>query len=143
MNAAAKIDSSEYTLLREVLTTEEVCDLLSLSKHKVYSLAKSGELPGRRVAGRPFRFDRKGILQLVGLGDLTDESDFPDILNKQQLASFLRFHAQTLYAYHAEGRLHLPTHVWIIKSPARFSRRNVLQWIRGKWRYLQEPDDIE
>lgn len=134
MNAATKIEKSEYALLPEVLTTDEVCRLLSLSNHTVYALAKEGKLPGRRVAGRPFRFHRDGILKLLGVdvADLEFGSEHPDVLGMRELAALFRFHQNTLYKLHADKLLPFPDDAIIIKSPVRFAKHNVLQWLCSK-----------
>ena len=133
-----KASNSDYPALQEVLTTVEVCKLLSVSNHKVYALAKDGELPGRRVAGRPFRFHRDALLKLLGVNGLEGYSEHPDVLNMQQLASFLRLSPKTLYKLHAAGRL-LSDDTVIVKSPVRFSRKNVLHWLGGKCQVLRKP----
>jgi len=48
----------------EVLTVAEAADLLKLSRYTVRELARSGELPGRKV-GRGWRFVRGAIMDLV------------------------------------------------------------------------------
>jgi excisionase family DNA binding protein len=112
--------------LNEILTTTEVGNLLSVSNHKVYALAKAGKLPGRRIGERPFRFHRNGILKIVGVSDPNIKSDFPDVLTMAELAVFLRINFQTLYRLQSKNVLDLPV---VINSPIRFSRRGVLQWL--------------
>ena len=46
----------------EVLTLDELAQLLRLPADTVEALAKDGELPGRRIAGE-WRFARAGVLE--------------------------------------------------------------------------------
>jgi len=55
-------------LVQEVLTLEETAMLLRLPAEAVETLAQSGELPGRRVAGE-WRFARKGVLHWLSAGE--------------------------------------------------------------------------
>lgn len=50
----------------EILTAEQVAELLQISRDMVYQLAARGELPGRRI-GRIWRFSRAGVDRFLEL----------------------------------------------------------------------------
>lgn len=52
----------------EVLTLEQVAELLQAADEAVEALAESGDLPGRRVGG-DWRFARSAILEWLARGD--------------------------------------------------------------------------
>jgi excisionase family DNA binding protein len=57
----------------DVLTLEEVAELLSVELEAVARLARSGELPGRRI-GEHWRFSRRAVLVWLAAGS-PPESD--------------------------------------------------------------------
>jgi excisionase family DNA binding protein len=52
----------------EVLTLDELASLLRLPAQAVETLARDGELPGRRIAGE-WRFGRSAVLEWLARGD--------------------------------------------------------------------------
>ncbi len=60
----------------EVLTLEEVAELLRLSSESVAQLAQAGELPGRRV-GEEWRFARSAILRWLSGESAERSGDSP------------------------------------------------------------------
>lgn len=48
----------------ELLTVDEVAQLLRVSRHTVYRLAGNGEIPGRKI-GRSWRFIRTELLKYL------------------------------------------------------------------------------
>ncbi len=61
--SAAKSDSSEVSeVSAEVLTVDQVADLLGLGRNTVYEAANRGEIPHRRV-GRRLIFSRSAVMQ--------------------------------------------------------------------------------
>jgi excisionase family DNA binding protein len=58
----------------DVLTLEEVAELLCVQPEAVAELAASGELPGRRIGGA-WRFARVAVLDWLAQGSLPAESD--------------------------------------------------------------------
>ncbi len=48
----------------EVLTFEEVRQLLKISKSTLYSLARKGEIPAKKI-GRQWRFFREDLIEWV------------------------------------------------------------------------------
>lgn len=49
----------------DVLTTEQLAELLQVESETVQDLARSGELPGRKI-GREWRFSRAAVLAWLG-----------------------------------------------------------------------------
>jgi excisionase family DNA binding protein len=58
----------------DVLTLEEVAELLCVAPEAVAELASSGELPGRRIGGA-WRFARVAVLDWLAQGSVPAESD--------------------------------------------------------------------
>ena len=58
----------------EVLTAEQVADLLQVETEVVLGLAESGDLPGRRL-GEEWRFARAAVLVWLGAGEAADAED--------------------------------------------------------------------
>ena len=54
-----------YSNSPEVLTAEQLADLLQLDARTVRSLAARGEIPGRKL-GREWRFSRQAVLDWLG-----------------------------------------------------------------------------
>jgi excisionase family DNA binding protein len=52
----------------EVLTVEQVAELLQVDEKAVRELARKGELPGRKV-GREWRFVRRAVLEWLAGGE--------------------------------------------------------------------------
>jgi excisionase family DNA binding protein len=52
----------------DVLTVDQLAQLLQVDEKTVRSLAASGELPGRKL-GRHWRFSRQAVLDWLGAGD--------------------------------------------------------------------------
>jgi len=48
----------------DILTTEDVCDLLKVSKHTVYKLIQTGELKARKVAGH-YRIQKAELVNFI------------------------------------------------------------------------------
>lgn len=59
-------------MAKEVLTPQEVADLLHLSVYSVKKLAREGVLPGKRV-GRQWRFSHRAVLEWLEEERLTEE----------------------------------------------------------------------
>jgi excisionase family DNA binding protein len=57
--------ASTSTDAPEVLTTEQLAELLQLDEDTVRKLAASGEIPGRKV-GAHWRFSRRAVLDWLG-----------------------------------------------------------------------------
>jgi excisionase family DNA binding protein len=51
----------------EVLTAEQLAELLQLDAKTVRALAARGEIPGRKL-GREWRFSRSAVLDWLGAG---------------------------------------------------------------------------
>ena len=58
------IDSEDLPALGDVLTINQVADLLQVSRQTVYTLINHGELKGRRVGDR-WRFSKAVILKWI------------------------------------------------------------------------------
>ena len=58
----------------DVLTLEEVAELLSVEPAAVAALASSGELPGRRIGGA-WRFARVAVLDWLAQGSPPEQPD--------------------------------------------------------------------
>jgi excisionase family DNA binding protein len=58
----------------DVLTLEEVAELLSVSPEEVAALAAGGELPGRRI-GDAWRFARVAVLEWLAQGSPPAQAD--------------------------------------------------------------------
>ncbi len=54
-----------HTAASEVLTAEQLAELLQVDAKTVRSLAARGELPGRKL-GREWRFSRRAVLDWLG-----------------------------------------------------------------------------
>lgn len=54
---------SEYP---DILTTEEVCKLLKVSKNTIYKLIHSGQLKARKVT-RHYRIPKSELLHFIGI----------------------------------------------------------------------------
>ena len=54
-----------HTASSEVLTAEQLAELLQVDAKTVRSLASRGELPGRKL-GRHWRFSRRAVLDWLG-----------------------------------------------------------------------------
>jgi excisionase family DNA binding protein len=52
----------------DVLTVEQLAQLLQIDERTIRSLAASGELPGRKI-GRHWRFSRQAVLDWLAAGD--------------------------------------------------------------------------
>ena len=61
----------------ELLTVDEVMDLVRISRDTVYRLAAKGELPGRKI-GRTWRFPRDEIEAYIRQRPGQDSSDSLD-----------------------------------------------------------------
>jgi excisionase family DNA binding protein len=48
----------------EILTIKQVAQLLQLAERTIYRLARTGELPGRKIASK-WRFDRAQVMAWV------------------------------------------------------------------------------
>lgn len=57
--------SQVYENLPEILTVDEVAELLRVNRNTVYDLYKRGEISGGRRVGRLIRFSRSAVLQWV------------------------------------------------------------------------------
>jgi excisionase family DNA binding protein len=55
------------TAPREVLTAEQLAELLQVDEQTVRDLARRGELPGRKL-GREWRFSRAAVLEWLACG---------------------------------------------------------------------------
>ena len=49
----------------DILTVEEVCEILRVGKRSVYEMIRKGELPARKM-GRVHRISKKGLIAYVG-----------------------------------------------------------------------------
>lgn len=54
----------------EVLTADEVADLLRVNRKTVYAAFKKGEIPGGRRIGGTIRFSRERVLQWLAEGQV-------------------------------------------------------------------------
>jgi len=54
--------------MEEILTPNEVAELLKLHLKTVYKLAERGDIPGKRI-GRSWRFNKQEIMKLVAVGE--------------------------------------------------------------------------
>lgn len=57
-------------LTKEVLTADEVAELLGLSYNQVLNLANTGALPAVRIGDRPIRFSRQALMDYMYFGSL-------------------------------------------------------------------------
>lgn len=48
----------------DILSSQEVCQLLKISLHTLYNLIKTGELPARKVGGK-YKIAKKSILNFI------------------------------------------------------------------------------
>ena len=48
----------------DVINTEELCEMLHISKNTAYILIRSGELPAKRI-GRVYRIRKQDVLQFM------------------------------------------------------------------------------
>ncbi len=71
-----RIDLAETAAPRatEVLTLDELADLLRLPADVLLALAQAGELPGRRV-GAEWRFARSAVLRWLSAGERTEATE--------------------------------------------------------------------
>ena len=56
----------------DVLTLEEVAELLAVDREQILELARSGELPGRRI-GAEWRFARAAVLEWLACGSSPED----------------------------------------------------------------------
>lgn len=56
---------------RQLVTAQEVADLLQVSRMRVYELARTGVLPGIVRLGRQMRFDLARVIEWVDNGGST------------------------------------------------------------------------
>jgi excisionase family DNA binding protein len=68
------IDERPDDLSEAVLTLDEVAQLLRLPVESIESLARDGELPGRRI-GEEWRFARAAVLRWLAAGDANRSED--------------------------------------------------------------------
>jgi excisionase family DNA binding protein len=68
------IDERPDDLSEAVLTLDEVAQLLRLPVESIESLARDGELPGRRI-GEEWRFARAAVLGWLAAGDANRSED--------------------------------------------------------------------
>jgi excisionase family DNA binding protein len=68
------IDERPDDLSEAVLTLDEVAQLLRLPVESIESLARDGELPGRRI-GEEWRFARAAVLRWLADGDANRSED--------------------------------------------------------------------
>lgn len=61
-NALAKTNHKERELKEELLTTEELCDFLKLSRTSVWSLTKNGIIPFLRI-GNHKRYQKIDVIK--------------------------------------------------------------------------------
>jgi len=116
----------------DVITAEEVAQLYRASRSTVYARHRDGSIPGgRKVGRRLLRFHRDTILDWLGICPPPRGSAFPDVLNIDDLARLLRLNLHTLYELRKSGDLVLPAEAVVLLKPPRFSRRGVLDWLRG------------
>ena len=55
---------SKFFPTEEVLTTEEVCKLLRLSRQTIYKLVEQGKLPGTKV-GQSYKFLKSELIEFL------------------------------------------------------------------------------
>ena len=55
---------SKFDPTEEVLTTEEVCKLLRLSRQTIYKLVEQGKLPGTKV-GQSYKFLKSELIEFL------------------------------------------------------------------------------
>jgi excisionase family DNA binding protein len=68
------LEENPGAFTEEVLTLEEVAQLLRLPVKAVESLARAGDLPGRQV-GQEWRFARAAVLRWLAAGEQTEHDD--------------------------------------------------------------------
>ena len=68
------LEENSGTFTEEVLTLDEVAQLLRLPVKAVESLARAGDLPGRQV-GQEWRFARAAVLRWLATGEQTEHDD--------------------------------------------------------------------
>jgi excisionase family DNA binding protein len=54
---------------KDILTIEEAAQFLQLGKRSVYKLAKSGQIPGKKVLNK-WRFERKSLKNWIRDGQI-------------------------------------------------------------------------
>jgi excisionase family DNA binding protein len=62
---------NQETLAVEVLTVEEVANLLRVSEKTVYAAIKHGEIPGVRRIGSAIRISRAAVMRWLAEGERT------------------------------------------------------------------------
>jgi excisionase family DNA binding protein len=68
------LEENPSAFTEEVLTLEEVAQLLRLPVKAVESLARAGDLPGRQV-DQEWRFARAAVLRWLAAGERTERDD--------------------------------------------------------------------
>jgi excisionase family DNA binding protein len=68
------LEESPGAFTEEVLTLEEVAQLLRLPVKAVESLVRAGDLPGRQI-GQEWRFARAAVLRWLAAGERTEHDD--------------------------------------------------------------------
>ena len=61
-------NATSSTSRPEVMTADEVADLLRVNRKTVYAAFKKGEIPGGRRLGATIRFSRERVLQWLADG---------------------------------------------------------------------------
>ena len=120
--------------LPEVLTAAEVSSLLGLAKRTVINRFKDGSILGRRVGRRLIRFHRNTILEQFDQIQNIRPTSLPQLLDVSQIAAFLRINPKTFYALFAGRELKGLDETVALRSPLRFSRARVVEWLCGNGR---------
>lgn len=58
----------------EIISTEEACKLLGITRQTLYKLSESGEIPGRKI-GAKYKFFKNAILDYINHNESMDHSD--------------------------------------------------------------------
>ncbi len=66
---------------KEILTIEEACQLLQISKKSLYKLAKEQKIPSKKILNK-WRFDKEALKAWVG-GRNTDKQLFNQLLEAE------------------------------------------------------------
>ena len=103
---------------------------------------RAGNLPeGRLIGLRLIRFCRDAVLEQLGISPPPAEEIVAEPLRIKGLAGLLRVNANSLYEQLHMRDLVLPDEAWVIRKPATFSRRRVLQWLGGSSSILRDSED--
>lgn len=60
---AVQLSNEQVNVTREVLTADQVADMLGICKQNVYELCRTNQIPHKRVSARRIVFPKQAILK--------------------------------------------------------------------------------